>query len=87
MNISCRDMVRVLLGGGARVHVAGADRMNALHLATVGKFQEIIRLLLDAGIDPDAQDVRGNTALHIAASQSMNSVVGDRFLLPPFSLY
>lgn len=64
-------MVRVLIDGGAHVDVSGAEKMNSLHLATIGKFQEIIRILLDAGINPDAQDTNGNTALHHAVHQSI----------------
>jgi hypothetical protein len=32
--------------------------MNALHLAVLGQFTEIIRVLLEAGIAVDAQDVK-----------------------------
>lgn len=65
-----REIVRSLLQHGARTDAAGAQAMNALHLAAFGAFSEIIGLLAAAGIDVDLQDARGATALHYAVAKS-----------------
>lgn len=49
----------------ARKHVEKSG--TALALATKSNFHGIVRLLVEAGVDVNHQDVQGETALHVAA--------------------
>lgn len=43
-----------------------------VHLAAVGKFNDILEILLDHGLEPDACDEKGDTPLHWAAGVTDN---------------
>ena len=42
------------------------DNLNALHLATISGMTEAVEILLSLGMDPNIQDINGNTTLHYA---------------------
>ena len=48
-----RDTVTLLLARGAHVNKAGAYGWTALHAACLGRYPEVVELLLERGADPD----------------------------------
>ncbi|KAL8650419.1 MAG: hypothetical protein Q9226_005152 [Calogaya cf. arnoldii] len=60
-------VVRYLLENGARPN-AGPRYSLPIHAATEGGFSDILELLLEHGADIAAQNDKGDTALHFAAS-------------------
>eukprot|EP01097_Dermamoeba_algensis_P003859 TRINITY_DN2614_c0_g1_i2.p1 TRINITY_DN2614_c0_g1~~TRINITY_DN2614_c0_g1_i2.p1 ORF type:complete len:694 (-),score=137.63 TRINITY_DN2614_c0_g1_i2:185-2266(-) len=65
-----REIVSLLLEYGANVDVAGAQKMNGLHLACLtGVHFDIVRLLLQNGINIDTTDQNGYSALHYAVAK------------------
>jgi ankyrin repeat protein len=85
-------LMRVLLDSGADPTLTQRDFTNALMLEAAGGAQaseyltefpvteagalEGIKLLLDRGVDVDAFNVNGQTALHMAAGRGANRIVG-----------
>ncbi len=63
------EAARLLLAHAAEVDARGRGWMTgtALNSAASGRHTEVVRLLLDAGGDPDARQAHGWTPLHAAA--------------------
>lgn len=62
------EWVNLLLNDGADPNLVEKDEGNtALHTAVEAKRSDIVRLLLDRGANPNAQNYLGNTPLHQAA--------------------
>ena len=84
-------LMRLLLDGGADPTLTQKDYTNALMLEAAGGAQaseyptelpvtevgalEGIKLLLDRGVDVDAFNVNGRTALHLAAARGADRIV------------
>jgi ankyrin repeat protein len=49
------DVARLLVARGANVNFKGAEGVTALHEAATGGDLDVVRLLLDAGADPNAR--------------------------------
>jgi ankyrin repeat protein len=66
------DAVRLLLARGAACDVAGTGWMTgtALHAAAAGSHASIVRMVLEAGADPNARQRHGYTPLHSAAANA-----------------
>ena len=65
------EVVRVLLGHGARVNAANMSGWTALRFAVSMGETEILRLLLEAGADANLADSGGQTALMQAAAENI----------------
>lgn len=65
-----RAIVEFLLKNGANVKTAArnAQKVTALHGAVAKRDVEIVKMLLEAGADPNARQERGFTPLHDAAA-------------------
>lgn len=78
-------MVSKALKSETKGKLGTESALTALHMATEGSHSNIIRLLLDAGVDPSAEfpvEISGNysyivkyTAIHIAAANNSKSVL------------
>lgn len=82
------DVVRVLLEGGADATVLDSSRHTLLHRVFVYERSQnteracgIARLLLEAGVDINAQDVYGRTVLDQVSSGPREGTKGRDFLL------
>lgn len=66
------DAARLLLARGAACDVAGTGWMTgtALHAAAAGSHASIVRMVLEAGADPNARQRHGYTPLHSAAANA-----------------
>jgi ankyrin repeat protein len=70
-------VVEILLAHGADPNVVStnAQRICALHGATVGRHAEIVEQLIAAGANVDARSANGQTALEIAMKNGDETVV------------
>ncbi|KAH7435902.1 hypothetical protein KP509_06G083400 [Ceratopteris richardii] len=71
------QVIKILRSAGASLAYRSAG--DHLHRAILAGNSELVRSLLDNGVDPNSRDHNGQTALHIAASKGM--VVTVRILL------
>ncbi|XP_063921124.1 uncharacterized protein LOC135135934 [Zophobas morio] len=64
--------VEMLLYSGASINIVDKDKMNALHYASKSwkTNRNVIKLLIEKGIDVNAQDGNGKTALQLACENS-----------------
>ena len=51
------------------------DNLNALHLATISGMDSSVIYLLSLGMDPNAQDINGNTPLHYAVKYNQIRII------------
>jgi ankyrin repeat protein len=65
-------IVRFLIGKGADIQAKDFLKTSALKAAAFGNDTETVRLLLDAGLDPNAADLPGLTPLMMAAGWNGN---------------
>jgi hypothetical protein len=70
------EMAQLLISYGAKLKLVDKERNNALHhIAENGVESEVFRYLISAGIDVNAVNKEGKTALMLAAENSENDIV------------
>ena len=71
------EAVRFLIERGADVHAVARNpmRVQPLHAATAARSVESVRLILEAGADPDAEQQEGWTALMAARRHGDDEIV------------
>jgi len=60
------QVVGLLIQAGGNVTACGNNQHTPLHVASMEGFPEVVRALLEAGSDPNAQTVDGYTPLELA---------------------
>lgn len=60
------DVVNWLIEKGARLDLLTKERKSLLHLAAIGRNEQILQTLLKMKLDPNAVDALGRTPLHFA---------------------
>ncbi|KAJ3642022.1 hypothetical protein Zmor_028486 [Zophobas morio] len=67
------ENAKMLLNSGASINIADKEENNALHYAsrTLGINREVIKLLIEKGIDLNAQNGNGTAALQLACSRGV----------------
>jgi ankyrin repeat protein len=69
------------------VDLRDGNGQTALHRATENGHDEIIRILIENGIDVNARDVNGQTALHLASKNGSGAAVGVLLGSPELKVY
>jgi hypothetical protein len=69
------DMVKLLLGAGARVEERAKDLASPLHLACREGKLDVVEYLLDHGADPYALDANRETPLQVADAKQLELAV------------
>lgn len=69
------NIVKLLLKHKADVDIADANKITALHYATMFKKTEIVKLLVDAGADANIKDANGKSALDHAITLKEEEII------------
>lgn len=71
-----REMVKLLLSAGADGCAKDSERgYTALHTAALRNDVEMMKIILDVGVDANIRDVRNATPLHVALARGSKSCV------------
>lgn len=73
--VGCVDKAKVLLNAGADIHAANHVELGALHHAAEANQPEMIRWLVNLGIDVDSRSDSGETPLMAAAKHGAAAAV------------
>lgn len=65
------EVANALIEAGCELNAVGTTFWTALHWAADRGNDELVYILLDAGIDPTIRDMRGDTAMHRAKSDAI----------------
>ncbi|EPS65316.1 hypothetical protein M569_09458, partial [Genlisea aurea] len=72
-----RELVRVLLSVGADPTAQDTQHaQTALHTASMANDAELVRIVLEAGVDVNIRNVQNTIPLHVALARGANSCVG-----------
>ncbi|PKA62632.1 E3 ubiquitin-protein ligase KEG [Apostasia shenzhenica] len=72
-----RELVRILLAAGA--DPVAQDELHgrtALHIAAMVNDSELVKIILEAGVDVNIRNVQNTTPLHVALNRGANQCVG-----------
>ena len=58
------DILRLLIANGANLEFQNMKKETILHQAVLDNNEAVVRVLLYAGMDPNIQDINGDTPLH-----------------------
>ncbi|KAJ6302793.1 hypothetical protein OIU77_016813 [Salix suchowensis] len=71
-----RELVRLLLAAGANPAAQDAENhQTALHTASVANDVELVKIILDAGVNANLQNVHGTIPLHLALAKGAKPCV------------
>ncbi|KAK1570931.1 hypothetical protein Q3G72_009243 [Acer saccharum] len=72
-----RELVRILLAAGADPTAQDPQHgRTALHIAAMANDVQLVKIILDAGVDVDIRNVHNTTPLHVALARGAKSCVG-----------
>ncbi|VVA21922.1 PREDICTED: E3 ubiquitin-ligase KEG [Prunus dulcis] len=75
--IEGREMVHILLASGADPTAQDAQHgRTALHTASMANDVELVKIILDAGVDVNIRNVQNTIPLHVALARGAKSCVG-----------
>ncbi|CBI35107.3 hypothetical protein VitviT2T_020215 [Vitis vinifera] len=75
--IEGRELVRILLTAGADPTAQDVQhRRTALHTAAMANDVELVKIILDAGVDVNIRNVHNTIPLHVALARGAKSCVG-----------
>eukprot|EP00252_Welwitschia_mirabilis_P017854 TRINITY_DN3975_c0_g1_i1.p1 TRINITY_DN3975_c0_g1~~TRINITY_DN3975_c0_g1_i1.p1 ORF type:complete len:1637 (-),score=359.35 TRINITY_DN3975_c0_g1_i1:440-5350(-) len=72
-----REFVKILLSAGADAKAHDSDQgQTVLHAAAMANDTELVKIILDAGVDIDIRNHHNRTPLHVALDRGSKSCVG-----------
>ncbi|CAM6116455.1 unnamed protein product [Calypogeia fissa] len=72
-----RELVKILLSAGANPTAMDVQRgQTALHAAAIANDVEMVKIILEAGVDVDVRDIHTTTPLHVALARGSKACVG-----------
>ncbi|EOY19728.1 Kinases,ubiquitin-protein ligases isoform 1 [Theobroma cacao] len=75
--IEGRELVRILLAAGADCTAQDSQHgRTALHTAAMANDVDLVKIILDAGVDVNIRNVHNTTPLHVALARGATSCVG-----------